>query len=127
MVALFLSPITARISQNISTSSRCILSIQEAISLTKTRNLNSMLSLPSTSNPKSYLHAISLSKYANINTRLSSINKNSYIAVKNLESFRGISTSSFHAFPPSTEIPKFQPNISGVKYLPLPSSPLCSE
>src|SRR5581483_3809489 len=105
----FLSPTnTIRIFQRVSSSTRYIISIREAIFLTKNRNLGLMLPSP---NPKSYLHVLS-SKYANNNIiNLKFMKENSYIGIKNLENFRGISTLSIRAFPPSTELTKYQPNI----------------
>lgn len=113
-MATFLSPtITIRISQNLL---RYYITIREAIFLTKNHNLGSMLPLYSTPNPKSYLHTLS-SKRANLNF----MNETSYISIEN---FRRISTSSLRAFPPNAEVPKFQPNVGTVRYLPSPSDSL---
>lgn len=116
MATFLSSTITIRISQNVSSSTRHFISIREAIFLTKNHNLGSTLPLYS-SNPKSYLHTLS-TKHANLNF----INEKSYMSVKDLENFRRISTSSLRASPPNAEIPKFQPNISTVRYLPPPST-----
>ncbi|GET01138.1 nucleoside monophosphate kinase [Rhizophagus clarus] len=114
MGALLSPTITIRISQNVSSSTRHFISIREAIFLTKNHNLASTLPSP---NPKSYLHTLS-AKHANLNF----INEKSYISVKSLGNFRRISTSSLRASPPNAEMPKFQPNISTVRYLPPPNS-----